>query len=111
MHYENLTPIAKNEAELVFKSGVSVEIGQVLIRLSLYENDWYWVQEKCLYYIETGDNDLKNASILSLAHLARIHRKLDIDLVIPKLQSLRGNPLLQGRVEDALDDIEIFIMN
>ena len=48
-------------------------------------------------------------AVTSLGHIARIHRQLDLDKVLPVLEKLRSDPEIGGRVEDALDDIRKYL--
>jgi len=38
-----------------------------------------------------------------------MHGKLDLEIVIPVLDSMRDDEQVGGRAEDALDDIRMFI--
>lgn len=111
MKFEQIKPISKVNAELVFKSGVDNDIVEVLIRLAYHHNDWRWVQSKCLHYVENDNDSLKQTAILCLGHLARIHKQLDIEIVMPIVDRLKSQSNLQGRIEDFLDDVSIYINN
>ena len=73
-------------------------------------DDWRWIQNLCLDMAKNPDDDIAELSLTGLGHIARIHGKLDVDIVVPFLEeiSINNNALL-GRASDALDDIEIFI--
>ncbi len=80
-----------------------------ILSLALYDLDWKWIQGRCLGLLTDDDPDIVNTAILGLGHVARLHRHLDLDLVIPALESLRGDPRFSGRVSDTLDDISGFM--
>ena len=80
-----------------------------LIRLAFHDPDLRWVQGICIVLAEHSTVEVQSTSILCLGRLARIHRALDLEKVAPLLIDLRKNPLLSGRVDDAMDDIEIFL--
>jgi hypothetical protein len=44
-----------------------------------------------------------------LGHLARIHRQLDLELVLQRLAELKADPLVKAGAEDALDDIRFYL--
>ncbi len=44
-----------------------------------------------------------------IGHVARMHKVIDKSLVIPVLFEKLKHSTLSGRVQDALDDIDIFI--
>jgi hypothetical protein len=52
---------------------------------------------------------VRGMSALCLGHLARIHRQLDLDRVLPILHGLEADQDIGWRVGDALDDIESFL--
>ena len=109
MKYEAIEFISKADAETVFVSENPVLISQTLVRLAYHCDDWRWVQSKCLLYSASENENVQNTAILCLGHLARIHHKLDMELIMPVLSRLKKNPKLEGRVEDALSDIDIYI--
>jgi hypothetical protein len=80
-----------------------------ILSLALYDSDWKWVQSQCLALLTDADPDIVNTAILGLGHVARLRRHLDLDLVIPALESLRNDPRFSGRVADTLDDIAVFM--
>lgn len=47
-----------------------------------------------------------NSSVAST--VARIHRQLDLDRVLPVLKHLESDAEIGWRVRDALDDIDVF---
>ena len=53
--------------------------------------------------------DVSGLAIICLGHLARIHRRLDLDRVSPLLKELRRDKEIGDRVGCALDDIQIFM--
>jgi hypothetical protein len=97
------------DAEAIFAKNDEVEISKALVRLAYHHDDWKWMQSKCLHYIESGSEALQFTAIICLGHVARIHHQLDVDLVLPILTRLQENPKLEGRVQDALDDIDTYI--
>ncbi|MDB5971727.1 MAG: hypothetical protein JWQ90_4177 [Hydrocarboniphaga sp.] len=80
-----------------------------LVSLAFHEEDWRWVQKRCLYFLESDDEDISGLAATCLGHIARIHRQLDKDVVVHALRSKLSNAKIAGRIEDALDDIDTFI--
>lgn len=109
--YQEALPIGREDAEAAFSSGVSERICDALVRVTLSESDWRWVQEKCLHFINSSYPDVRGLAITCLGHLARIHKQLDLRKVLPLLENLRNDADVSGRVEDAFDDIETFVGN
>ena len=108
--YEQPEPISKEEATQVFEQGSSEEIIDVLLGLAYYEPDWRWVQGRCLEFVEHTDPAVRRIAALCCGHLTRIHKTIDLDLVLPALQAMLSdpNPWVVGTVQDALDDISVF---
>lgn len=102
-------PIDRNLAEAAFSSNNSERICDALIRVTYHDDDYKWVQNKCITFLQSDDLDVKRLAVICLGHLARIHSKLDKKLVIPLLEKLRKDKDVKGVVEDALDDIDMFL--
>ncbi|WP_127166757.1 hypothetical protein [Xanthomonas euvesicatoria] len=80
-----------------------------LVSAAFNDQDWKWVQEKCLIFLNDKNSDIRGVAATCLGHIARIHRKIEKDKVIGALRSRLHDPVISGRVEDALNDIEMFL--
>lgn len=111
MKYESIPHLSRNEAQEKLETGTVDDQVYALWSIALYDADWKWAQTKCLEIIQDkdADPDVKSVGIRSLGHIARIHRQLDLELVMPLLNSLKDNSLYIDDVETALGDIGIFI--
>ena|SRR3990167_10012909 len=107
--FHEVQPIDRNLAEDAFNSNDARKICDALVRVTYYDSDFKWVQSKCIVFLKSNDINVKRLAITCLGHLARIHKKLDKELVIPLLEQLRTDKYLGGTAEDALDDIEMFL--
>jgi len=101
--------ISRDDAAKAFSSGNTPDACKSLVSLAFYETDWHWVQNKCLEFAKAENDELAGVAITCIGHLARIHKKLDLDIVLPVLDELGRNPKFKGRVEDALDDIKMYM--
>jgi hypothetical protein len=90
-------------------SADSVARMDALLSLALYDPDGGLAQDSCLALLDDPDLDVVATAILGLAHVARLHQALDLGRVLPELARLRSEAALLGRVEDAMDDIAVFI--
>lgn len=106
---KKVQPIDRKLAEVIFSSNDSEKICNALISITYHDDDYEWVQNKCVTFLYSNDLDVKRLAITCLGHLARIHNKLDKKLVIPLLEELRKDKKVEGVVEDALDDIDMFL--
>ncbi len=109
MQYQEPAPLTRAEAERVFESHEVDAICNALIASALNENDWRWVQAQALRFADHSNPQVRAVAATSLGHLARIHRTLDANIVIPKLREMLRDPAIVGRVEDAVDDIETYL--
>jgi hypothetical protein len=110
MLYKAPQPMDRSEAERIFAGHDESAICNALVSVAFYEPDWKWVQALCLRFLETPGTSkgVRSLAATCLEHLARIHRIIDLDIVVPLLESLRDDPEM-GTAEDALDDIRVFI--
>lgn len=101
--------ISHEEAESVFRSGDSKEICATLVSLALNDTQWKWVQQKCIDYSDDPDPEVRGGAVTCLGHIARLHRELDVDVVVPVIQRLMHDPEVAGRAEDAWDDLSLYL--
>lgn len=107
--FEAVGSIDRAAAEVEFSSGDSVRICRALVSLALHDLDLYWVQDICLTFLNDKNPEIGGVAATCLGHLARIHGKLDRERVIAALRSRQDDPEIGGRVDDALDDIDMFL--
>lgn len=109
MKFNNPEPKTKEELESNFASNDINLITNSLVALSLYEKDWRWAQDICLHFLDNDNPDISGLAATSLGHIARVHHHLDKEKVVSALEQKVNDPLIGGRVQDALDDIEIYL--
>lgn len=74
--------------------------------------DWRWLQELYLNYALDNNDSIAGLSITCIGHIARIYRSIDLLRVNKVFQCIsKIRPSLRERVNDALDDIAIFIID
>jgi len=108
MDYQHIFPIDKIAAERKFASNDVDEICYAMISVALHEDDWKWAQDKCLHFLMNDNPEISGLAATCLGHIARIHRQIEKDKVIPMLLNRLKDENIGGRIEDALSDIEIF---
>lgn len=107
--YQEPSRISRNEAIKIFTAGSNTEICDALLAIAFYDEDWRWSQEQCLYFLNHSDPDVSGLAATCLGHIARIHHKLDRELVTAALKKRLHDPKISGCVKNALDDIEMFL--
>jgi hypothetical protein len=109
MKFNNPQPKTQEELEQNFNSKDVNLITESLVSLSFYEKDWQWAQNICLNFLNSDNPDISGLAATALGHIARINHKLDKVKVKQALENKLNDPLIGGRVQDALDDLEIYL--
>ena len=109
MKYETPGPMDRTEAARLLQSPIPEEVCKALLAVALHEKDWRWAQERCFEATRHASLEVRALSATCFGHLARVHGNLELDRVIPALRALQKEPELAGRVEDAIDDINMFM--
>jgi len=109
MQYHRVLPLSRGEAEAFLAGDDPAAINQALLSITFHDPDWRWVQGHCLRLAHHPSSRVRSLAGLCFGHLARIHRELDLPLVLPVLHELTQHPDTRGQAEDALSDIGIFL--
>jgi len=109
MKYEKIEPISREEAEAIICNGDPEAIGLTLIRLAYHHRDWRWVQDLCIGLSEHEDKWVRRNCATCFGHLARIHRKIDLEKVNPVLRRLLNDADAHGWAEDTVEDFKVFL--
>lgn len=109
MRYAEVSPMSRQEAEAAFATGSDDRIVEALLSVAYHDDDWHWVQSQCLCFARHPSVAIRRVAVTCLGHLARLHGALALETVLPLLDELAKEPTLSGQVEDALDDIGLFI--
>lgn len=109
MEYEEIAPSTRGQLAAALLAGDSDKIVPALLGVLLNDPDWEWLQDKCLELLGMKDVRVQRAALLGLGHVARLHRRLDVERVRTALRAIASRPELAGDVEDALEDIELFV--
>lgn len=107
--YDPPSPTSRQDAELVLRTGTTEAICETLVALALHEDDAAWVEHTCLEFAGHPSPNVRAVAATCLGHLARIHRQLNLELVLPALRRLLQDSSTSGYAENALSDIEIFM--
>jgi hypothetical protein len=107
--YHNPPRITRDEALKIFSDGTDEKICDALLSIAFYDVDWKWGQSQCLYFLNHSNPEIRGLAAVCLGHIARIHHKLDKSVVVTALKGRLSDPEISGRVQDALDDIEMFL--
>ncbi len=106
--YREPTSIEAEDALEIFNSEDVDSICDALIGLTYHHSDWVFIQAQCEYLSSHNSIQVRSLAATCFGHIARIHGKLKADTVIPILNKLISEPEIEGIVEDAISDIQIF---
>lgn len=111
MHYEELDPISRDEALAELHAGGWERISVALTRLALHDPDPAWLQAILLPYTSYSHPWVRGVAAMNLAHVARLHGQLDLEICIPAIRSLLEDETTREKAQDALDDIELYVVS
>ena len=101
--------VSREEVERAFEQGDPDVMSRVLIAVAFHEPDGQWAQDRCLAALDHASPVVRGLAATCLGHVARIHKRLDLDRVRPRLEALKADPYAGSRATDALADIERFL--
>lgn len=106
--YQEPPQATRDELTDAIQRGHDELIVERLVGLALNGGDPQWLTSMCIDLLEHPSTDVRRAAVVALGHLARIHRDIDRDRVVPRLTLLADDAALSGAAADALDDIATF---
>jgi len=84
-------------------------VSRALVRIALNESERSWVEDVLATHLVSTDPWIRGIAATCAGHVARIHRELDVERVVPLIERLGSESTTVGRMEDALEDIEKFV--
>jgi hypothetical protein len=110
MRFHSVQPRSRSELERAFERGDENTLVHTILSAAYHDPEWKWVQEHRLRYLDHPSPSVRAIAVTCLGHLARIHRQLDVAIVMPRLVALRDSDTeLAGQAEDAISDINTYI--
>lgn len=97
--------------EAMLQSNDIDQISSAMLYMTNGVADIAWVQRRYVDLTTHSNDDVRGLALTCLGHVARIHGSVDWELVMPVLNRMLLDPLLGGRAQDAIDDIEMFVGN
>lgn len=94
----------------IFSSKSTVEISRILETVVLDQSlSWQWIQEQCLQFLEHNDSELRGMAVHCLGHVARLHQKLDRELVVIALRRHLHDEVISEKIQKTLSDIHLHL--
>lgn len=105
--YEEPPPASREDLASAMATGDPTAISRTILGV-IEDVDVHWLTDTLLDLVGHESTEVRATAISCLGHVARIHGHIDHNRVLARLRDLRSDPLLRGRVDDAIDDIEHF---
>ncbi len=111
MKYESIEPITKDEAQRLLRRADRDTTCQTLVRVATTVSDRAWAEKECLRFATHKDAFVRGVAASCLGHLARIHKQIDEDRVIPVVRQLLqdSDPQTRAIAEDTVDDFSMYL--
>jgi hypothetical protein len=109
MHYDEGKPISHEDARRARDAGSEEELCDALVAVVLNTKDREWAEDFCISCASHSSAGVRGLVATCIGHIARIHRQLDLAKMTPILRTLSRDPDIAGRVQDAIDDICMFM--
>ena len=104
--------IKENSLEYLYKALEKDDLKKIstaMVGFVLREKNWKKAEDIILRCLDDKRSSVREAAVGCIGDIARIHGKINIDKVSEKFKNMQKNEIIQGRIEDALDDIFIFV--
>lgn len=87
------------------------EIRKAMLCFSESGEDYEKALKLSVEYAKSEIRDLRVNALHCFGYIARVYRKLDMDIILPLLREAEANPdiMVSAAARDALDDIEVFL--
>jgi hypothetical protein len=107
--YEPVHPLSKRELILQIESDDPEVVAKALYAATKYEEDWRWVQDRCLEGLQSTEVSVRWAAATCLGDLAFMRRALDIDSVVPALELATHDPQIADPAGFSLSMVKQFL--
>ena len=109
MKFEQPEPLSRDDLARELGSADPARMTTAIIAAALHDRDQPYVESLIVRFLQHNDPDVRRAAALAAGHVARIHRALSVDRLVPLLERLLSDPQVGGTAQDALDDIRMFL--
>jgi hypothetical protein len=106
VRYEAIPEMSREQIEKELAGGDPQLMSYAILSASLYDSDWQWAQSVCLRFLDYPEKWVRWNAATGLSHIARIHGRLDTEIVVPRLKAQLNDPEVASNVEDSLTEID-----
>lgn len=103
--------MSKGDIEFALRNNDPMTLSIAVLSAALHSHDAAWAESLCVQLAAHPDNNVRGNAILGFGHIARIHRKLNIESVRPLLEAALkdSNSYVRGQADSATDDVRHFL--
>lgn len=110
MIYNNLPEYSNEEINLILNSCDYDKIKQVLLSIGEYSLDYNFALNLILEkFLSSNNDEIRSYCALGFSYLARRFKQMDVNVINLLKDEVSNNATWRGRVQDAIDDIEVFV--
>lgn len=108
--YKPLGDLSNDEVDEILARNDLDELMTLPLSVGMYHPNWKYAQDLCVMLSNHENAALRANSILGIAYIARVNRRLEKHIVKPVvLKELRENTDYRWRILDAIEDINLFL--
>jgi hypothetical protein len=111
LHYEEPAEWSREAVEQALRDGDAEALLHAVIAIALRDADWRYAQDLCVRLCDHADARVRGNAIVGFGHVARVHRRLDRDVVQPIVQAALSDAseYVRGQAVAAADDTAQFL--
>lgn len=108
--YDEPSNISKDQFQRIITEGVIDIMCQAIVNAVHYISDYDWLLYEYGLLLKHPSVEVRGVTVSCIGHLARLHDEANKDQLLVLLKPLLSDSKITGRVEDAIDDINIFLV-
>ena len=109
LKYEAIEAQSRDQLAAQLCSSDPDVICTALIAAALHDPDRLYVESLIMKFLDHGNPWVRGAALIAAGHVARIHRALSTEHIVPVIEKLLDDREVQGKAQDALSDIRMFV--
>jgi hypothetical protein len=104
--YVEIGPLSREDLEAAFASENENTVCNAMFSAAQHELDWRWAQGRLLQFLNHKSLLLRSTAVNALGELLLFRGHVDIELVLPEIHKLSGEPALAPFVKEYLEDLK-----
>jgi len=88
------------------------DLWRAVIAVSMHDEDWKYAQDLCVRLSRHRHFNVRGNAVLGFGHIARVHQKLDREVVSPIIEAALKDEeeYVRDHARSARDDTELFLL-